>query len=105
MDEQTLFILAIFAIPLLALVVYGITNRPKIVTGPATVEAHKVEHAKMGARWSSSWNYLILFRLSDGDTLELYATEAEYQTIEDGQAGTLFWDNNQLVEFIPHDPQ
>lgn len=101
MDEQTIFMLIIIAVPLLALVVYGITNRPKVVTGPATVESHSVEHSKVGAQWSSSWNYLITFRLSDGDSLLLYTTEAEYQTIQDGQTGTLFWDDNQLVEFIP----
>lgn len=101
MDEQTLFMLIIFAVPFLALAVYAVTNRPKIVTGPATVESHSVEHSKVGARWSSSWNYLITFRLSDGDPLVLYTTEAEYQTIEDGQTGTLLWDGNQLVEFIP----
>ena len=101
MDEQTIFILIIIAVPFLALITYGITNRPKTVTGPATVESHSVEHAKIGVQWSHSWNYLITFRLSDGDTLLLYTTEAEYQTIEDGQSGTLFWDGNQLVDFIP----
>lgn len=104
MDEQTIFMLFIFAVPILALVVYAITNRPKIVTGPATVESHSVEHSKVGSPWSRGWNYLIIFQLSDGDTLELYTTEAEYQTIEDGQTGTLFWDGNQLMDFIP-DPQ
>lgn len=105
MSEQTIFYLIIFATPLLGLLVYGIVNRPKIVSGPATVDSHKVEHAKYGTRWSHSWNYLITFRFSDGDTLELYTTEAEYQTIKDGQTGTLFWDGNQLMDFIPDDPQ
>lgn len=105
MDEQTIFLLIIAAVPFLALLVYAITNRPKIITGPATVESHKIEHAKVGAAWSRSWNYLIIFRLSDGDTLELYTTEAEYQTIRDGQTGTVFWDKNQLMEFIPDSPQ
>ena len=101
MDEQTIFILVICAVPFLALAVYGITNRPKILTGPATVDSHNVETARFGGRWSHGWNYLVTFRLSDGDTLELYTTEAEYLTIEDGQTGTLFWDDNQLVDFIP----
>lgn len=105
MDEQTILILIIIAVPFLALVVYAITNRPKIVTGPATVGSHSVEHSKVGARWSRGWNYLITFRLSDGDTLELYTTEAEYQTIKDGQTGTLFWDGNQLMDFVPDTPQ
>ncbi len=105
MEAETILILSFFLIPALALIVYGITNRPKTVTGPATVVSHSVEHSKVGAQWSSSWNYLITFRLSDGDTLVLYTTEAEYQSIRDGQSGTLFWDGNQLVEFIPHDPQ
>lgn len=105
MDEQTIFILVICAVPFLALVVYGITNRPKVLTGPATVESHKVEVAKFGAKWSHGWNYLVTFRFSDGDTLELYTTEAEYQTIEDGQHGMLSWDGNQLMDFIPDNPQ
>lgn len=101
MDEQTIFMLIIIAVPLLALVAYAITNRPKVVTGPATVESHTVEVARFGGKWSHGWNYIIIFRLSDGDKLELYTTEAEYQTIKDEQTGTLFWDDNQLVEFIP----
>lgn len=105
MDAQTIFILIILIIPFLALLVYGITNRPKILSGQAMAESHKIEHAKAGVRWSHSWNYLITFRFSDGDTLELYTTEAEYQTIQDGQTGTLFWDGNQLMEFIPDSPQ
>lgn len=101
MDEQTIFYLLFFSVPILALIVYGIVNRPKVITGPAAVESHKVEVAKFGGKWSHGWNYLIIFRLSDGETLELNTTQAEYQTIKDGQRGTLLWDDNQLVEFIP----
>lgn len=101
MDEQTIFILIILVIPFLALIVYGIVNRPKILTGPATVESHSVEVAKYGAKWSHGWNYLIIFRLSDGETLELYTTQMEYETIKDGQHGMLSWDDNQLMDFIP----
>lgn len=101
MDAQTIFILVIIAIPFLALLVYGITNRPKILTGPATVECHRVEHAKMGVMWSHSWNYLLVFRFPDGETLELHTTLSEYQTIKDGQHGMLSWDGNQLMDFIP----
>lgn len=105
MDEQTILMLILVAIPALALLVYAITSRPKIVTGPATVDSHKLEYSKAGGRWSHNWNYLIIFRLSDGDTLELYTTEAEYQTIQDGQTGMLFWDGNQLMDFVPDTPQ
>ena len=104
MDGQTIFLLAIIATPFLALIVYGILNRPKVLTGPATVDSHRVEHAKYGGIWSHSWNYLVTFRFSDGDTLELHTTLAEYQTLEDGQHGTLSWDGNQLMDFIPDIP-
>ena len=103
MDPQTILILVIIAIPFLALLVYGITNRPKIVTGPATVECHRVEHGKYGGKWSHSWNYLVTFRFSDGDTLELHTTLTDYQTIKDGQHGMLSWDEDQLMDFVVDD--
>lgn len=105
MDGAMIMTLSFFALALVGLIGYGIANRPKILTGPATVESHSVEVAKFGGKWSHGWNYLIHFRLSDGDILELYTTEAEYQTIKDGQTGTLFWDDNQLMDFIPDPPQ
>lgn len=104
MDAQTIFYIFIIATPFLALIVYGIFNRPKVVTGPATVDSHRVEHAKYGVIWSHSWNYLVTFRFSDGDTLELHTTQEEYQTLEDGQHGILSWDGNQLMDFTPDIP-
>lgn len=101
MDAQILLYVFIIGTPLLALLVYGIFNRPKVVTGQATVECHRVEHAKMGVMWSHSWNYLLVFRFPDGETLELHTTLSEYQTIKDGQHGMLSWDGNQLMDFIP----
>ena len=101
MDDQTIFILILIAIPFLALIVYGIANRPRIQTGPATVDSHRVEHGRYGGKWSHSWNYLITFRFSDGDMLELHTTLTDYQTIKDGQKGMLSWDGNQLMDFEP----
>ncbi len=104
MDAQTIFYIVILGTPFLALAIYGIFNRPNVLTGWATVDSHDVETAKFGGRWSHGWNYLITFRFSDGDTLELYTTEEEYLTIKDGQFGILSWDGNQLVEFVPDVP-
>lgn len=101
MDGQTIFYIAIIAVPFLCLAVYGIFSRPKVLTGPATVESHNLETAKFGSAWSHGWNYMIRFRLADGESLELYVTLEEYQTIEDGQTGMLSWDRDQLMDFIP----
>ena len=100
MNAETIFLIAIFALPLVGLLVYGIANRPRILSGPATVQTKNVEFGSSGGLWSSSWNYLVTFVFSDGEELQLYTTEAEYAALEEGRTGTLFWDQKQMVEFI-----
>ena len=101
MDDLTLFMLCMIAVPLIGLIAYSIANRPRTRSGPATVEAHRIGVSGVGCQYSSGWLYMVTFRFSDGDTLELYTLRSDYETIQDGQHGTVFWDGDQLMDFIP----
>lgn len=105
MDGQTILILGIIAVPILALTIYSIVSRPQIMVGRATVLSHRVEFAKVGSRWSTGWNYLVTFQMTDGSEMELYTTEEEHQVLDDGQTGLLTWDKDLFYHFDPDVPQ
>lgn len=94
----------LIAVPLGVLILYTVFNRPKELTGPATVESRRIVYGNTPSRGSRNWNYLITFRFGDGDTLELCATQEEYDTIPDGQKGQLTWDGEILIHFEPDIP-
>lgn len=71
------------------------------LTGRATVVSKKLEHGRFGGKHSSSWNYLVTFRLSDGEKLELYVFENQYAQLKEGSAGTLRWEKDTMQDFIP----
>jgi hypothetical protein len=101
MDSGTIFLLLIFLTPLLALLVYGIANRKQELTGPAAVVSKRLKLAQAGGWWSENWNRLVTFRLSDGNELELYVTQAEYEELTEGLSGQLTWDKDILIHFDP----
>ena len=90
-------------------VLWGIPALIKRLRGPmtahVTVSSRRMELAKWGGRWSDNWNRLITFQLKDGSELELYVSQAEYQTIEDGQTGQITWEEDTLIHFDPDFPQ
>ena len=79
---------------------------PKL-TGPATVKSHRVEQGnyqgKAPTRYQGNshgnWNYWVTFTLSDGEEIELYTGEAEFNTLKDGTAGQLTWQGKKFREF------
>ena len=104
MDSGTIFLLCIFLTPFLGLLIYGIANRKRELTGSATVISHRMDLGVGGGWYGDNWNRMITFRLSDGTELELYAIQADYTAIADGQTGTLTWDKDILIHFDADNP-
>ncbi len=78
-------------------------TRGDALTGHAVVASCRVEVAKYATRatWGNGWNYLVTFRFSDGDELELYVSPEEYKQLEEGTSGTLVWHKDVLSYFEP----
>ncbi|MBQ7000868.1 MAG: DUF2500 family protein [Oscillospiraceae bacterium] len=73
----------------------------KTLTGPAMVVSRRVELAKVASRHSNNWNYLVTFRLSDGEELELYVRKQDYDILTEGLTGQLTWCRENLSSFEP----
>lgn len=73
----------------------------KNLTGPAMVVSRRMELAKVASRHANNWNYLVTFRLSDGEELELYVFEQEYDKLTEGLTGQLTWCRENLSSFDP----
>ena len=73
----------------------------KSLTGQATIISKKTEFGRFGGKHSSSWNYLVTFRLSDGEELELYVFGNQYARLNEGTTGTLRWEKDIMQDFIP----
>lgn len=74
-------------------------NSAPTYTAAATVDSRQVEPARYHSRWSSGWNHLVTFRLTDGDTIKLYTTPQEYQDLEEGLSVTIVWQNENLLRY------
>ena len=59
----------------------------KHLTGPATVVSKQVEYGRFAGKHSSSWNYLVTFRLCDGEEIQLYTFEKPIQNAQRGNQG------------------
>ena len=101
MDGTSMLLTGFFACAVLGLVVYGIANRKRELTGPAQVVSHRMELGIGGGWYGDNWNRMVTFRLGDGTQLELYVTKEEYETLTDGEKGMLTWDKGILIHFDP----
>ena len=107
MDKEKLELFLMLAIPFAAfLYMVRRTTGGKALTGPATVVSRRAEPARHPGRMqlgveSSTWNYLVTFRLADGEELELYVFENEFKHLKEGLTGRLTWHKDTLTEFIP----
>lgn len=50
---------------------------------------------------TQGWNYLVTFRLSDGDEIELYVSQEEFKLLKEGLTGQLTWHKDTLSSFEP----
>lgn len=75
---------------------------PKL-TGRATVKAHRVEQGHFHGKASGRWNYIVTFALSDGEEIDIYVGEGEYQALKDSTSGQLTWQGKTFLEFETDD--
>ena len=73
----------------------------KTLTGPAMVVSRRVALARTASRHANNWNYLVTFRLSDGEELDLYVFQQEYDKLTEGLTGQLTWCRENLSSFEP----
>ena len=74
-------------------------NRKPTYIASATVVSRRRGPGKCGAKYASTWNHYVTFRLSDGDELELSLGETEFYALEPGMTGTLYWQDTDFREF------
>lgn len=67
-------------------------------TAPATVLSRRVVRRNEMFE-NAPWLYLALFRLENGEEMELRITEESYRQLAEGSSGTLVWYEDTLVTF------
>ena len=83
------------------------TTSGQVLTGRAVVISKRVSEgsyrsAQRNAKtWyvDRQWNYLVTFRLSDGEMLELHTFENEYHALKVGMSGQLTWHKQNMSAF------
>ena len=68
-------------------------------TGMATVLSRRVDTVYSLTRSSSSWVYLIKFRLENGEEPELKTAEDSYAGFREGICGKLAWQGDTVLSF------
>lgn len=71
------------------------------LTGHATVISRKVDQGRYLGKAPSRWNYMMTFRLSDGEEVELYVTDDIFSSLKDGETGQLTWQGKRFYHFDP----
>lgn len=74
-------------------------NQEPEQTASATVLSRRVETVYSLTRSSSSWAYLVKFRLENGEEAELSTDESTYKLCTEEKSGSLTWQGNLLVSF------
>ena len=69
----------------------------------ATVLSRRVDTVYSLTRSSSSWAYLIKFRLESGEEPELKTTEELYASFREGIRGKLTWQADTILSFETRD--
>lgn len=69
-------------------------------TASATVLSRRVDTVYNLTRSSSSWVYLVKFRLENSEETELQTTEEDYGKLKEGTKIQLTWKGSQLVSFL-----
>ena len=68
-------------------------------TASATVLSRRVNTVYSLTRSSSSWAYLVKFRLETGEEPELKAKEETYADFKEGTSGKLTWQGDTITAF------
>lgn len=89
----------------LGVIINVIFNRPggskKVQTGHGFVMSRRAEYAKVAAgRYSNNFNYRVTFQVGN-QILDLYVSQEEFPQLKEGCTGTVTWQYENLVEFVP----
>lgn len=97
-----LMILGIFLLPVgIFLIHHLLTRNNGIMTAQATVISKTPELAiGSGTFGNNNWNYKVVFE-SGPLQIEVYAIQQDYDQLEPGMTGTLTWQEENMLEFIP----
>ena len=106
----TLFLLFLAAFLCLLLQQWHHNRRPTY-TATATIVSRRTEPGKYMRSHTSSGipggtstiNYIVTFRLSDGEEIDLFTGEAEYRILEEGLTGQLQWQGTDFRYFESQD--
>lgn len=72
-------------------------DRPKQTASASLLSRRVVRRNEMFE--NDPWLYLAMFRLEDGEELELRTIEEVYRQLTEGSSGTLVWCGDELVSF------
>ena len=75
-----------------------LSRRGKEQTAEATVIGKRMTSARFPTP-GNTWDRLVKFRLADGTEQELYVTEAQFNTLIQGDSGTLTREGDTLLRF------
>ena len=97
-----LMILGIFLLPIGIFLIHHLLTRNKgIMTAQATVVSKTPELAiGSGTFGNNNWNYKVVFEAGSAEIV-LYAIRQDYDLLEPGMTGTLTWQEENMLEFIP----
>ena len=101
-----LMILGMILLPMGIFLIYHLLTRNKgINTAKATVVSKTPELAMgAGAFGNNNWNYKVVFEAGSVEIV-LYAIRQDYDLLEPGMTGTLTWQKENLLEFVPDDSE
>lgn len=72
-------------------------------TASATIVSRRVETVYSLTKSSSSWGYLVKFRMENGEEAELKTTEDTYKELKEGTTVRLTWQGDTVVGFTPEE--
>jgi hypothetical protein len=101
-----LMILGIFLLPVGIFLIHHLLTRNKgIMTAQATVISKTPELAiGSGTFGNNNWNYKVVFEAGSLQ-IELYAIRQDYDQLEPGMTGTLTWQEENMLDFVPDTAQ
>ena len=75
-----------------------LSRRGKEQTAEATLLSKRFASARFPTQ-GNTWDRWVKFRLTDDSQVELIATEEQFESLAQGQSGTLTWEGENLLRF------
>ena len=69
-------------------------------TAAAVVLSRRVDTVYSLSQTSSSWAYLVKFRLEEGQEMELKTSEADYKKLKEDTVLSITWQGDALTAFV-----